>query len=94
MDYTEEYQALVHESAWKAISERPWLMGAWVWNMFDFAACHRDEGGVRGRNNKGLMTFDRKTRKDAFWFYKACWSDEPFVYITGKRFLPSYDGGR
>ena len=87
MDYTEEYQALVHESAWKAISERPWLMGAWVWNMFDFAACHRDEGGVRGRNNKGLMTFDRKTRKDAFWFYKACWSDEPFVYITGKRFL-------
>lgn len=86
MDYTEEYQALVHESAWSAITARPWLMGSWVWNMFDFAANHRDEGGVKGRNNKGLVTFDRKTKKDSFWFYKACWSDEPFVYITGKRF--------
>ena len=86
MDYTEEYQALVHESAWAAIAARPWLVGSWVWNMFDFAACHRNEGGVPGRNNKGLVTYDRKTRKDAFWFYKACWSREPFVYITGKRF--------
>lgn len=86
MDYTEEYQALVHEAAWDAIANRPWLMGSWVWNMFDFAANHRDEGGVKGRNNKGLVTFDRKTKKDAFWFYKACWSDDPFVYITGKRF--------
>ena len=86
MDYTEEYQALVHESAWDAISGRPWLLGSWVWNMFDFAAGHRDEGGVKGRNNKGLVTYDRKVRKDAFWFYKACWSSEPFVYITGKRF--------
>ncbi len=86
MDYTEEYQALVHESAWEAIAARPWLMGSWVWNMFDFAANHRSEGGAKGRNNKGLVTYDRKTRKDAFWFYKACWSDEPFVYITGKRF--------
>ncbi len=86
MDYTEEYQALVHESAWMAIAERQWLVGSWVWNMFDFAANHRDEGGVKGRNNKGLVTYDRKVRKDAFWFYKACWSKEPFVYITGKRF--------
>ena len=86
MDYTEEYQALVHESAWAAIAQRPWLAGSWVWNMFDFAASHRDEGGVKGRNNKGLVTYDRRVRKDAFWFYKACWSDEPFVYITGKRF--------
>lgn len=86
MDYTEEYQALVHESAWEAISQRPWLFGSWVWNMFDFAANHRDEGGVKGRNNKGLVTFDRKIKKDAFWLYKACWSDEPFVYITGKRY--------
>ena len=86
MDYTEEYQALVHESAWAAIAARPWLVGSWVWNMFDFAANHRNEGGVKGRNNKGLVTYDRKTRKDAFWFYKACWSSEPFVYITGKRF--------
>lgn len=86
MDYTEEYQALVHESAWAAISQRPWLLGSWVWNMFDFAAGHRDEGGVKGRNSKGLVTYDRRVRKDAFWFYKACWSDEPFVYITGKRF--------
>lgn len=86
MDYTEEYQALLHECAWDALSQRSWLLGVWLWNMFDFAADHREEGGTRGRNHKGLVTFDRKIRKDAFWYYKACWSDEPFVYITGKRF--------
>lgn len=86
MDYTEEYQALTHESAWNAIAQSEWLLGSWVWNMFDFAASHRREGGAPGRNNKGLVTYDRKTKKDAFWFYKACWSDGPFVYITGKRF--------
>ncbi len=85
-DYTEEYQAFVHEEAAKAFSDRPYLFGTWLWNMFDFAADNRDEGGSKGRNNKGLVTYDRKTRKQAFYLYKALWSKEPFVYLCGKRF--------
>lgn len=85
-DYSEEYQALLHEKAYQAFEERPYLWATWVWNMFDFAADARDEGGCKGRNNKGLVTFDRGTKKQAFYFYKASWSKEPFVYICGKRF--------
>lgn len=85
-DYTEQYQALYHEHMLRMIQERPYLWCTYVWNMFDFAADGRDEGGVKGRNNKGLVTFDRKQRKDAFYLYKACWSKEPFVYIAGKRY--------
>lgn len=85
-DYTEEYQALVHEKAYAAFEDRPYLWATWLWNMFDFAADARDEGGCRGRNNKGLVTFDRKIKKQAFYFYKACWSREPFVYLCGERF--------
>ncbi len=85
-DYTEEYQAIVHEKAYAAFEKRPYLWATWLWNLFDFAADGRDEGGCQGRNNKGLVTFDRQTRKQAFYFYKACWSSEPFVYICGKRF--------
>ena len=85
-DYTEEYQALYHESMLKIFDERPWLWGTYVWNMFDFAVDSRDEGGVKGRNNKGLITFDRKTKKDSFYLYKAWWSDEGFVHITSKRY--------
>jgi len=85
-DYSEEYQALLHEKAFKAFEERPYLFGTWVWNMFDFASDFRDEGGCKGRNNKGLVTYDRNIKKQAFYFYKACWSTEPFVYICGKRF--------
>ena len=55
--------------------------------MFDFGSASRNEGGVRGRNNKGLVTFDRKTKKDAFWLYKAYWSDKKFVHITGERYV-------
>lgn len=85
-DYTEEYQALYHEHMAQIISERPWLWATHVWNMFDFAADSRDEGGVRGRNNKGLVTMDRKTKKDSFYLYKAYWSKDPFVHICGSRF--------
>jgi beta-galactosidase len=85
-DYTEEYQALVHEKAEMAFEDRPYLWGTWLWNMFDFAADARDEGGCKGRNNKGLVTYDRGIKKQAFYFYKACWSEEPFVYVCGKRF--------
>ncbi|MEE1012460.1 MAG: beta-galactosidase, partial [Acutalibacteraceae bacterium] len=86
-DYTEEYQAYFHEHYIKALTERKWLWGSYVWNMFDFGSAIRNEGGVRGRNNKGLVTFDRKTKKDAFYVYKANWSDEKFVHIAGERFV-------
>lgn len=86
-DYTEEYQALYHEGNIKYISERPFLWATHVWNMFDFAAAFRDEGGSVGRNNKGMVTFDRKTKKEAFYLYKAYWSKDKFVHICGRRFV-------
>lgn len=86
-DYTEEYHALYHEKVWKIFVERPYLWATYVWNMFDFGANVRDEGGVKGRNNKGLVTYDRKVKKDAFFMYKAHWSSEPFVHIAGKRYV-------
>ncbi len=86
-DYTEEYHALYHEKVWKIFEKRPFLWATYVWNMFDFGANIRDEGGVKGRNNKGLVTYDRRVKKDAFYMYKAHWSDEKFVHITSKRFV-------
>ncbi len=86
-DYTEEYQAYFHEHYAKAFAERDWLWGSYVWNMFDFGSAIRNEGGVRGRNNKGLVTIDRKIKKDAFYVYKANWSDEKFVHVAGERFV-------
>lgn len=85
-DYSEEYQAIFHEKYLEAINAREWLWGSYVWNMFDFGSAARSEGGVNGRNNKGLMTIDRKIKKDAFWLYKAHWSDEKFVHICGERY--------
>ncbi len=85
-DYSEGYQALYHEHYIDVVNARDWLWGSFVWNMFDFGSAARNEGGVRGRNNKGLVTMDRKTKKDAFFVYKATWSDEKFVYITSKRY--------
>jgi beta-galactosidase len=90
-DYTEEYHALFHEIVWKIFEERPFLWATYVWNMFDFGANIRDEGGVKGRNNKGLVTYDRKIMKDAFYMYKAHWSEEKFVHITSKRFVDRSD---
>ena len=85
-DYSEGYQAIYHEHYIDAVNAREWMWGSYVWNMFDFGSAARNEGGVRGRNNKGLVTIDRKTRKDAFYLYKATWSDEKFVHITAKRY--------
>ncbi|WP_227937737.1 glycoside hydrolase family 2 protein [Alkalihalobacillus deserti] len=90
-DYTEEYHTLYHETVWKIFEARPFLWSTYVWNMFDFGANIRDEGGVKGRNNKGLITYDRKIKKDAFFMYKAHWSDEKFVHITSKRFVDRTD---
>lgn len=86
-DYTEEYHALYHEKVLKIFNERPFVWGTYVWNFFDFGSDFRDEGGVKGRNNKGLITFDRKVKKDAFYWYKAAWSNETFIHITSKRFI-------
>ncbi|MDE7354048.1 MAG: glycoside hydrolase family 2 protein [Acetatifactor sp.] len=87
-DYTEGYQALYHEHMLDMIEKRPWLWAAHVWNMFDFAADGRDEGGKHGENQKGLVTFDRKTKKDAFYLYKAAWNrKEPFVHLCGSRYV-------
>lgn len=85
-DYTEEYQALYHEHLAKVLDERPYLWSSHVWNMFDFGCAARDEGGVAGRNNKGLVTMDRKTKKDSYYIYKAYWNKEPMVHICGKRY--------
>ena len=86
--HPEEWQATVHEAAWRAMKDRPWLWATYAWCMFDFASDGRHEGDHFGRNDKGLVTYDRKTRKDAFYFYKANWSDEPVVHITSARFTP------
>lgn len=84
-DYTEEYQCIYHEHMLRMIEERPWLWATHVWNLFDFAADGRDEGGKHGENQKGLVTIDRKTKKDAFYLYKAYWSRENFIHICGRR---------
>ena len=86
-DYSEEYQCVYHEHILKMIEGRPWLWATHVWNLFDFAADGRDEGGMHGVNQKGLVSFDRKVRKDAFYLYKAAWSREPFVHICGSRYV-------
>lgn len=84
--HPENWQTFFHEEHWKAIDQRPYLWGTFVWNMFDFGAAHRQEGEIAGKNDKGLVTFDRKTKKDAFYFYKANWNlEEPFVYIAERR---------
>ena len=86
-DYTEEYQAYYHEELIKQLFTRPYLWATHVWNMFDFGADSRNEGGENGQNHKGLMTFDRSYKKDAFYAYKAWLSDEPFVHLCGKRYI-------
>lgn len=86
-DYTEEYQAYYHEELIKQLFTRPYIWATHVWNMYDFGADARNEGGENGQNHKGLMTFDRKYKKDAFYAYKAWLSDDPFVHICGKRYV-------
>ena len=84
-DYTEEYQALYHEHLAQVFEDRPWVWATHCWNMFDFGCAARSEGGVAGRNNKGLMTIDRKTKKDSYFVYQAYWSKLPMVHIAGRR---------
>lgn len=86
--HPEEYQSLLHESAWNVMKKREWLWCAFFWNMFDFATPIRQEGGSQSLNDKGVVSYDRKLKKDAFYFYKASWSDEPVVYVASRRFSP------
>ncbi len=84
--HPEEWQSHAHEINYACIQERPEIWGAFIWNMFDFGSSARYEGDVPGINDKGLVTYDRKTCKDAYYFYKANWNPEPMVYITSRRF--------
>ncbi len=86
-DYTEEYQAYYHEELIKQLFTRKYIWATHCWNMFDFGADARSEGGENGQNHKGLITIDRKYKKDAFFAYKAWLSDEPFVHLCGKRYI-------
>ena len=86
-DYSEEYQAYYHYEMLKTFEARPWMWATHVWNMFDFAADARDEGGVKGMNNKGLVTYDRKTKKDSFYLYQAFWTKKPMLHLAKKRYI-------
>ncbi len=86
-DYTEEYQLEFSKNAIEVFEERDFVTGSYVWNMADFGSENRDEGGNKGKNQKGLVTMDRKFKKDAYYLYKAYWSDEPFVKLAGSRFI-------
>ncbi len=86
MDYSEEFQVLFLHHALQAIYERPFVLGGYVWALFDFGSNNRNEGGMKGKNQKGLVTIDRKLKKDSFYLYKAYWSKEPFVKLAGSRF--------
>lgn len=85
-DHTEEYQMVYHEFMLKCFERNSFLWATHVWNLFDFAADARDQGGEPGMNHKGLVTFDRKIKKDSFYLYKAYWSEEPFIHLCGSRY--------
>lgn len=85
-DQTEEYQCIYHEFMLKCFRRHPYMWSTHAWNMFDFAADARDQGGEPGMNHKGLVTFDRKIKKDSFYLYKAYWSEEPFIHLCGSRY--------
>jgi beta-galactosidase len=85
--HPENYQLYVHEVHWAAMSERPFLWATFLWNMFDFGVVKRNEGDRPNQNDKGMVTFDRKTKKDVFYFYKANWNPEPMIYIANRRFV-------
>lgn len=86
-DYTEEFQALYHETVYPIFRKKEYLWGTYVWNLYDFSSSIRDEGGVKYKNCKGLISFDRKIKKDSFYYYKAQWSSDPFVKIAESRFV-------
>lgn len=93
-DYTEEYAVLYHHEMLKTFATRPYLWATHVWNMFDFAVDSRNEGGFKGLNAKGLVTFDRKIYKDSFYLYQAYWTKTPMVHICGRRFADRAPGER
>src|SRR3546814_7069777 len=80
--HPEEYQSWLHEQSWPQLRDRPYLWATWIWNMFDFASKVRPEGDATDINDKGLITFERKVKKDALFYYKAQWSNAPVVHIT------------
>lgn len=84
--HPEQYQALYHEAAWRQIRDKPWLWASFIWVGFDFPSAGRNEGDTAGINDKGLITFDRKTRKDAYYWYQSNWVTSPVVYITSRRY--------
>ena len=84
--HPEEYQSWLHEQTWAALKDRSYIFASWVWNMFDFASDLRQEGDSTDLNDKGLVSFDRRVKKDAFFFYKAQWSDQPTLHLTGSRY--------
>jgi beta-galactosidase len=86
--HPEEYQALLHEQTWPQMASRDYLWGKFIWNMFDFAIDSRNEGDTPGRNDKGLVSYDRQTKKDAFYFYQANWAADTMVHIAGRRYNP------
>ncbi len=86
--HPEEWQTHLHQVTWKAMEQRPYLWGTFVWNMFDFASDGRSEGDCYGRNDKGLVSYDRKIKKDAFYWYKANWNPEAMIYIASRRYSP------
>ncbi|MDE6488905.1 MAG: beta-galactosidase, partial [Paramuribaculum sp.] len=83
--HPENWQLRYHIENWRIIKDRPYVWGSFVWNMFDFGAAHRTEGDRVGINDKGLVTHDRKDKKDAYYFYRANWNPDPMVYIAGRR---------
>jgi beta-galactosidase len=85
--HPEAYQAWYHEETWKALKQQDYVAGTWIWNMFDFASTSREEGDAFDLNDKGLVSYDRKERKDAFYFYKANWSKTPVLHLTGRRYV-------
>ena len=90
-DYSEEYQAYYHHEMLETFRTRPYLWATHVWNMFDFGVDMRNEGGVKGRNNKGLVTYDRKTKKDSFYLYQAYWTEKPMIHIASKRYVNRHE---
>ena len=84
--HPEEGQTYIHEGNWSAFAQRPYMWAKYIWVFADFQSSIRNEGGKPGINDKGLVTYDRKIKKDAFYFYKASWSTEPMIYITSRRF--------
>jgi len=90
--HPEQYQTLYHEAAWRQIEAAPWLWSSFVWVGFDFPSSGRNEGDAPGINDKGLVTLDRKVRKDAYYWYQANWAKQPMVYITSRRFDPRPSG--